>query len=444
MTGATARLVDRVRSLRWSSVSDDARLVAKTCVLDWLGCAVAGTDQPLVHILVEQAAHDGCSRRASVIGRHLKTSPGWAATINGASAHALDYDDTHVGLPAIPIHPTTPVLSGILALAEERRASGPELLSALIAGVETECRMGALMGPGHYEVGWHATATLGTFGATAACAHMLGLDELAWRHALGIAATQAAGLKSVFGSMSKPLQVGRAAASGLLAATLAAHGFTSNTDIIEGEQGFAALYQGALLSDESESRLLIRDTVFKRHASCYLTQSAIEATLRIVEEHKVTPDRAAKIDIVVPAGHLDVCNIAEPRTGLEGKFSLRATVAMALHGDDTSDPTAYADERMTAADIVATRDKVTVRSSSDIVGTQTRVTIGLADGSALTELADVGVPAVDLERQWDSVTSKFVRLTSPGMGERRAWEVSEMVHGLERVSNITEVIDRVC
>src|SRR5262249_45966409 len=152
-----------------------------------------------------------------------------------------DFDDTHTAMNG---HPSAPVLPALLALAETGTASGERLLPALVAGVELECRLATALGPRHYAVGFHSTGPLGAFGAAAACAHLLDLDEEQWTHALGLAGTQAAGLKSGFGTMAKPLHAGRAASTGLLAALLACGGFTANPTVIEAPQGFAATHAG--------------------------------------------------------------------------------------------------------------------------------------------------------------------------------------------------------
>src|SRR5262249_14371887 len=153
----------------------------------------------------------------------------------GAAAHALDYDDVNV---AIPGHPSVAILPGLLALAERQRASGRDVSTAFVAGYETACRIGIALLPGHYHLGFHATGTIGSLGAAAACARLLGLSAMARAAALGIAATQAAGLKAQFGTMCKPFHAGKAAQNGLLAARLAARGFTSRDDILECAQGF--------------------------------------------------------------------------------------------------------------------------------------------------------------------------------------------------------------
>lgn len=433
-SGVTARLVEHARAISFDEIPSEVVLAAKTCVLDWLGCALAGSHEPLTEILTAEAATHG---PAGLIGREERTSVHWAALINGAAAHALDYDDTHLMMSG---HPSVPVLPGLFALAEEREADGRAFLTAFVAGVETECRLGALMGLPHYVAGWHSTATFGTFGAAAACAHLLGLDEKGWANAFGIAGIQAAGLKSVFGTMSKPFQAGKASANGLLAAMLAARGFTSATDILETDQGFAATHAGSL--DESvlaglRDRFLVRDTVFKYHASCYLTHSAMEAAIALREQHKIATDNAQRVEVVVPHGHLAVCNISEPATGLEGKFSLRATVAMALCGDDTADPSVFTDERMRS--LMGVRDLIIVRPSDDVIGTQSRVEIELPGGRTVSETVDVGRPADDLERQWSRLTEKFIRLASPVVGEDNAWRLHGCVESLpdSSVSDLT-------
>ena len=420
----TAKLVGRARALDFDALPARVVTAAKTCLLDWIGCTLAGSSEPLVDILLGEVPSDG---PATLIGRNASTSVHGAALVNGAASHALDYDDTHLHMAG---HPTVPVAPAAVALAEERDLDGRALLTALVAGIETECRLGAAMGAGHYAVGWHATATMGTFGSAAACAHLLDLDEERWLHAFGIAGTQAGGLKSVFGSMSKPLHAGKAAANGLLAARLASNGFTSNRELIETHQGFAATHTTTFVPDAIDAlsdRWLVAETLFKYHASCYLTHSAMEAAV----EHKVEPDEIASVRVIVPPGHLDVCGIAEPRSGLEGKFSLRATVALALLGDDTADPATFIDERITSPDLVTLRDKITIDPSPDMVGTATTVEIRTTDGRTLTATADVGRPADDLDRQWERITAKFVRLASPVIGEERAWTVHDLVQRLE-------------
>jgi 2-methylcitrate dehydratase PrpD len=316
----------------------------------------------------------------------------------------------------------------------------------LVAGVEVECRLGLLVGASHYERGWHNTATLGAFGAAAACARMLGLDEERWLHALGIAGTQAAGLKAVFGTMCKPLHAGRAAGNGLLAAVLAAHGFTSSREIVEGPQGFGATHTDALAETEVleplADRYLIRDTLFKYHAACYFTHSVIESALILRQRHGVRPQEIEAVEVEVAREALDVANIEEPDTGLEGKFSLRAVTAMALLGDDTADPASYSDRRITAPDLVVLRDRVRV-IAAETGAMAGAVRLRTTDGRDLAATADTSIPAADLERQGERLRTKFRALADPAVGRDRASMIAEIVdrfQDLGRVSELTKLL----
>ena len=227
-TTSTEWLANRILGVRWDQVSPKAAKVAKQCILDWIGVAVAARDEPLVKILVQEFANEPQRQESTLIGYRQRVSASTAALINGAMSHALDFDDVIAGMG----HPTVPVAPAALAVGEAKGASGRDVLLAFILGVEAECRVARLMGPSHYANGWHSTATCGTFGAAASCAKLLELDREQLLHAFGLAGTQAAGLKSVFGTMAKPLHPGKSAQNGILAARLARSGFTSNTDIL--------------------------------------------------------------------------------------------------------------------------------------------------------------------------------------------------------------------
>ena len=246
-------------------------------------------------------------------------------------------------------HPSAPIIPAILALAETTGATGRDVLEAIVVGIEAECRLGALIGAQHYVIGFHSTGTIGTFGAAAACAHMLKLDEDGWLRALGLAGTQAAGLKSGFGTMAKPLHAGRAASNGLFSAIAARGGYTSNPAILETEARiFCDACRRETESGSARSlagKFLIRDNLFKYHASCYLTHAPINAAQLIRSEHRLDPKRSTEVEVRVHPSLFSICNIEEPKTGLEGKFSLRATTAMALLGEDTSDLATFSDAK---------------------------------------------------------------------------------------------------
>jgi len=425
----TEALIRAGRDLSRVPLPDDVVEVAKHCVLDWLGVTLAGSRSELVRILAAELAGGG---EAALVGLGASASPGAAALVNGAAGHALDFDDMHLAFSG---HVTAPVLPAALALAQELDASGKELLAALVAGIETECRLGAMLNPEHYDAGFHATATLGTFGAAAACARLLGLDERGWAHALGIAGAQAAGLRAPFGTMTKPLQVGRAAANGLLAARLAARGFTSSEAILEATDGFVATHGGVAHDAPPAERFLIRETLFKYHAACYWTHAAIDAAIALRDDG-LRPEDVERVEVRVDGATMGVANIAEPQTGLEGKFSFRAVVAMALLADDTADPAAYHDARMAAAELVELRDRVDVAADPGRPAATAVLRVRTRDGGDLEAEADVTVPASDLAAQRERLGAKFRTLAVPVVGADRAARLEQAVDRLGESGSI--------
>jgi len=433
----TAILVGQARAVRHDTLPEEVRAIARQCILDTLGCALAGANEALTRLLLADLAEDGGTPAATVIGHSARLPAPAAALVNGAAGHALDFDDVNMAMPG---HPSVAILPGLLALAEARGASGAEVIAAFVAGYELACRVGRMVAPGHYDgLGFHATATVGCLGAAAACAHLTRLDPEGFATAIGIAATQAAGLKSMFGTMCKPLHPGHASATGLRAARLAARGFTSRTDAIECAQGFARThspdFHPALALSQPSGGFHIRDNLFKYHAACYLTHAPIEAARRLREQHRFSPDRIARIHLTLNEACDRVCNILAPRTGLEAKFSLRLTTAMALAGMETGALASYSDE--TAADprLVALRDKVEIDFIPGGTHTMAELHVTLADGSMLEARHDSGKPAADLAEQGRRVEAKFLALAEPVVGPR-ARDLAARVARLDELPDI--------
>jgi 2-methylcitrate dehydratase PrpD len=341
-------------------------------------------------------------------------------------------------------HPTVPVAPAVFALSEHLAKSGRDLIAAFSAGVDTECILGRYAGPAHYAKGWHATGTLGSFGAAAAAARLHGLSVADTAQAFGIAGTQAAGLKAQFGTMCKPLHAGHAAATGVLAAALAGRGFESRSDILENAQGFMAT-QADSASEERfgnalEQAAYSQDICFKYHAACYLTHSSIEATNNLCASNAFDPHDIDSIEIRVNPGHFDVCNIAEPRTGLEAKFSLRFTAAMALAGVDTSSIEIFTDELTRDPGLVTFRDKVRVvaheQSNPDSI-----VTISTRSGEQFSDAVNVAIPMRDLDAQWTKLERKFHAVADRVVGRSRADELAGCIKTLEQLDHLEEFFD---
>lgn len=437
----TAALAEKAANLRHDDLSAEARTVAGHCFMDFFGVTLAGRDEPLANILAEQISEDGGTSQATVIGRGMRANIEQAALLNGAMSHALDFDDVNFAMGG---HPTVPIAPAVLALAEHRKLDGRRLVEAFAAGFETECRIGRLIGRTHYQRGWHTTATVGAIGAAAAASNMLRLDAATTAHALGIAATQAAGLKSVFGTMCKPLHPGRAAAIGLQAARLAQRGFTSNPAILDVEQGFTATQSedpnpGAALADPPGGWYLPQ-TLFKYHAACYLTHSSIEASSMLRREFALQADAIRKVTLSVDEGHLRVCNIEKPRTGLEVKFSLRATSALALLGENTASDATYTDATAQRGEVVDLCNKFEVATWKKKSHTLSEVAVHLDDGRVLRKEFDVGIPMTDLGAQGASLTQKFIGLAEPAIGAERARQVAEACGRLDSIKDTNELM----
>lgn len=422
-----------------------ARTVAAQCVLDGIGVAVAATDEPAVRIARDVARAETPDGPATVLGHGSRTGVRAAALINGTAAHALDYDDV---LGAMGGHPTVPVLPAALALAEQLGSDGRSLLTAVVAGIETEGRVGAALGDAHYARGFHNTATAGTLGAAAAACSLLGLPTDRVVAALSIAATSASGLKANFGSMTKPLHAGQAAAAGLLAAQLAAGGFTASDAGLTERRGLLPV-----LSDAPDPAALgtpfgepwhVASVLFKFHAACYLTHATIDAALDL-RAGGLDADDVEAVELTVPSGHLGVCAIPEPRTGLEGKFSLRFTTALALAGG-VADESRFTDDAAHDPALVALRDRVTVRTDDAVPHFAGRVAVRTRDGRTLRAAGDVGSPRPPAE-QGPRLERKFTGLVTPVLGANRTARLLRLLTDLPALAAVTDltraaVVDR--
>ncbi|HEY8872666.1 MAG TPA: MmgE/PrpD family protein, partial [Stellaceae bacterium] len=418
------------------ALPEPVRALARQCVLDYYGVALAGADDPLVAILLDEVSDAGGAAQAGVIGHKARLPVLAAALVNGAIGHALDYDDVNLAMPG---HPSVAILPGLLALAEQRRSSGRDVIAAFVAGYETCCRVGMAMRPGHYGRGFHATGTVGAFGAAAACAHLLGLDAEATAQALGIAGTQAAGLKSQFGTMCKPFHAGKAAQNGLLAARLAARGFSSRPDLLECEQGFARTHAPDFHPEKAlaapPNGFYILANLFKYHAACYMTHAPIECGRDLRDRQGVRPDDIAAMTLSVHRGSSRICNIPAPTDGLEAKFSLRQTVAMALAGVDTASLGAYSVATATDPALIRLRERVEMDFRDDLPEAGAEIAVTLGDGRILRATHDSGIAMSDVAAQGERLAAKFDALAEPVLGAARARELREVISGLDGLAD---------
>jgi 2-methylcitrate dehydratase PrpD len=325
------RLAGFIARTRYEDLPAETAAFTKLCILDWLGSALAGAAKPPVRMIDELAREWGGSGQATLVtgGRSSVVN---AALVNGAASHVVELDDIH---KASIIHAATVVIPAALAAAEWLNRSGKELIAAVAVGYDVCFRVGEAVSPSHYRF-WHNTATCGTFGAAAAAASLLRLDEEQIVHALGNAGTQAAGLWEfiVDGAMSKQLHTGKAAMNGLLAALLAQKGFTGPSRILEGERGFframAETVDESRITDRLGESFKITENSFKVHASCRHTHPAVDLALKLRRQTGIRPEEIRRIRVGGYRSVLAITDNPDPQTVYASKFSLQFCVALAL------------------------------------------------------------------------------------------------------------------
>ena len=433
-----------IARLETQDMTENAKRWAKHCILDWIAVTIGGAYEPLTKKLIDVALTEGAKGPARLIGHSHGLISSQAALINGSASHALDYDDVNERMNG---HPTVPLVPALMALSDEKPVRGIDFITAFVTGYEVETALAEMSGFAHYDKGWHGTATYGTFGAAAACANLMGLNDIQSTMALGIAATQAAGLKSMFGTMCKPLHAGKAASNGLLTARLASRGFTSREDAIECPQGFAATqaegFKPLPVRPDDQAGFAVEENLFKYHAACYLTHAGIEAVKNLRDGNEIDLEDIVSIEQYVPGTHFSVCNISEPKTGLEVKFSMRHTAAMALSGIDTGSLGSYEDSIAVRADLISLRDKVKVIARNFPTRMQSEVAITLKNGQILSSFADAGVPARDLDVQEGRLIEKFQSLADPIFSESQIRTTIESCLKLDELEDVSVIFDAV-
>ncbi len=417
----------------------------KRCFLDLLGVALGGSKQPLSRILIGMAREFGGKPQATVLGNGFKTNVLNAALINGSMAHALDYDDTHLGALG---HPSAPIIPAVLAIAEWKHLSGKAALEAFILGFEVETRIGLGMGAKYYERGWHATSTFGRFGAAVAVGKLLKLSLPEMTQAIGLAGTQAAGLRIVFGTMAKPFHPGKAAYDGVLSAVLAKRGFTCAPDILEGKKGYVeVLGEGdaklAPMIRNLGTQFEILNNTFKPYASCLATHPTIDAVIALRNQYRIEPEDIQGIECAVCPLCVDAAGQEDPKTGLAGKFSVYYCAALAL-AEGAAGEDMFTDKRVLDPQMIELRKKVKTRLVPKYKGTEGKVTITTKEGKKYS--AFVSVPKGDprnppTDRELED---KFRSLAKLALPERKVDHLLRSVWNLDKVPDLRQVIRSAC
>ena len=326
----------------YEDIPADVIELGKKSILDGLGLALAGSRAQTATICRQYLQELGvCEGQAIVIGTELKTSPRFAAFVNGVSIHADDFDDTQLSgakdrVYGLLVHPTVPVLPSVLALSQGRNISGKELMLAYHVGVEVECKIAEAISPRHYQDGFHSTGTCGVLGSAVASAKVLRFNQSKVQNALGLAASQSGGLRENFGTMTKPFQAGHAAESGVVSANLVAQGWTAAEQILEADRGFFHAFGGSYDPSALMDRLgkpwtfASPGVSLKPYPSGSLAHPAMTELMRLIEANNIQADQVEKVD--VGANHNVTTTLLhhQPKTGLEAKFSMEFCVAILL------------------------------------------------------------------------------------------------------------------
>ena len=326
-------LAKRINGLNYAGLPEPAIHWAKVGILDTVGVTIAGAREDCTRI-VEGVAARGAGP-SLIFGGNRRTAPLEAALVNGTAAHALDYDDCNNTLGG---HPSVPLLPALFALADETGASGRDFIAAYVAGFETECKIALGVHFHHYTKGWHPTATLGVFGAAAACAKLLKLSDEQTATALSIAASLAAGVKANFGTMVKPLHIGHCTRSGMFAALISRDGFTAGDRVFEHKQGFFNVFNGEGNYDAGKILpawgdpldIVTPGIAIKQYPCCGSTHSALDAMLKLALEHKPAPEDIERVDVWTHTRRLEHTNRPEPKSDLDAKFSVQYCMVRAL------------------------------------------------------------------------------------------------------------------
>lgn len=435
--GVTRELAAYVASTQLEAIPQDVRHEAHRALLNYVGCALGGSRERAVDIAVRALAAYCGQPIARVLGRSDRCDPLHAALLNGISSHVHDYDDT---TPKNYIHPSSPVASALLAYASTQAVSGADFLLAFILGFEAESRVGNAVYPAHYDAGWHITGTAGVFGAAAAIGRLLGLpvQNMVW--ALGLAATQAAGLREMFGSMGKAFHPGRSAQSGYIAALLAREGFTGSDTGIEGPRGFAAVQAARYDLSRVTSRLGVdfdlRENTYKPFPCGIVIHPTIDACIRIHRSRSIEPGDIAAVRLRVAPLVLDLCNKKHISVGLEGKFSVYHAAAIGLVRGKAG-LREFSDETVNDPDVKAVREgKVSATADPAIAEDAVAVEVELTSGERIQQRVDhaignLGRPMTDRELEEKFLDQAALVLPASQVRELialcwRAGELSDM------------------
>lgn len=443
----TQQLAAFVVEAEYGDLPADVIEHAKTAILDYVGVAVYGAEHEVGERIASYVERCMSGQESTVIGRTRASPPG-AALANGVFGHAIDYDDT---FESIVLHPTAPTFAATLAAGETVDATGRELLVSYVVGVETAFRVGHSTYPSHYEKGWHATGTTGSFGATAAAASVMGLDVETTAQAFGIVASGSSSLKKNFGTMTKPLHAGHAAEQGVRAALLASEGFTADTAVFEETLGYGEVmtteggYDPEELTADLGEEWGTLDIGFKPYPSGVITHAAMEALREQVIEHDLRPEDVDRIEVALDDAASEMLHHHEPTDGLQAKFSIEFCLAAVLRERDPGIhefTDGYVTSEETREGIVKVERAFEPNVlGGDYAGYGARVTVETTGGDTLTTSMREAPGSPSNPMSDERLRAKFVENVAARTDENHARELLEAVERLDENGGLSGLLD---
>jgi 2-methylcitrate dehydratase PrpD len=440
VSGATRELATFVSRTRTADLPADVLHESKRCLLDFFGVAIGAAQEEAPSIVSRAMQGLGGEPQASVFGTRTRLRATDAALVNGISAHVFDFDDTHI--PTI-LHPTTPLYAAGLAVAQWRGGSGADLLAAHALGYELSARASVALYPEHYDIGWHMTGTTGTLGAATASARLLSLPPAVMPHALGLAATQAAGHREQFGAMTKSFHAGHAAEAGLLSALLAEGGYVAAPDSLEGRRGMFSVMSTRSTPGDLTSGLGDRWEIFrngiKPYACGVVTHPPIDSVRILGRDHGVRPEDVESIQLQVHPLVAELTGKTNPLTALEGKFSVQFACAIALI-EGTARERQFTDANVVRPDVRSLMSRISVVPSDQMPHEAAAAVARLTDGRELTIRVDAATGTPGNRISDEELLDKFHDLVDGVLGRSRAETLAQQVWDVDRAASVEDLV----
>lgn len=443
---ATESIANFIAGTKVADIPASVLALAKRNLIDTLGVAIGATESAVDGALrkLPLASRSGEALLWNGRGRAAALDAAW---MNGALAHALDFDDGGVALT--PMHPSSPVLPALWALGERDNRSGRDLLAAYVLGLEVECKLTGAVSLTHYDQGWHATATMGTFGAAAGSGWLLGLSAEQLRMAMGISASMASGLRTNFGTMTKPLHAGLAARNGVMAAELAEVGWSANQNALEARKGFLEVFGCGEIGDLKLGQpyhFEAPGVSIKRFPSCAATHHCIEAMFALKRDHDLSAGQIDEIDCLVHAvSYQAVRKDPEAATAEAARFSLHFTMALVLL-EGGVELKHFSPETRNRDDVRALMRKVRVAVHPELETLESKkkvfgeVQVRLTDGRRFTHRATQVRGRGALALTDADVDEKFLGCAEPALGATKARELLAKLRRLDEQPEIRSLL----